>query len=262
MTSVTESRKQVLERICAATRGSAMPSSAAQAATAAEGRLEIPLDYLRQGKMALNARLELFVERLREYDAVVVQCRPEGLVAAIQSQLAASGRRTFVAPPGLPTEWLIDGFEWKIDRALPVEEIERAQGVVTECFCAVADSGTIVLHHGPAEGRRVITLLPDWHLCIVRASQIVETLPEYFDRCHVSGVRDQKAGTERLGTERTGTEGLGTRDLEAEAAKLPALVTWIAGPSATADIEMTRIKGVHGPRFLNVVVVNDGESGE
>ena len=73
----------------------------------------------------------------------------------------------------------------------------------------------------------MITLLPDWHLCIVRASQIVETLPEYFDRCK----------------------------------QPPELVTWISGPSATADIEMTRIKGVHGPRFLNVIVVNDREQG-
>jgi len=80
-----------------------------------------------------------------------------------------------------------------------------------------------VLHHSSTEGRRVLTLLPDWHLCILRASQVVETLPEYFDRCQHP----------------------------------PALVTWISGPSATADIEMTRIKGVHGPRFLNVILVRN-----
>ena len=108
---------------------------------------------------------------------------------------------------------------------------------MTACFCGVADSGTIVLHHGPAEGRRIITLLPDWHLCVVRASQVVETLPEYFDKC---ASRDQRSEN---------------RDQGAEA--LPKLVTWISGPSATADIEMTRIKGVHGPRFLNVILVRD-----
>jgi len=126
----------------------------------------------------------------------------------------------------LPAEWLAEGFDWKIDHDLAAGDVEEAEGVVTGCFCGVAESGTIVLHHGPAEGRRVITLLPDWYLCVVLASQIVETLPEYFARC-----------------ERT-----------------PSVVTWISGPSATADIEMTRIKGVHGPRFLNVVLVKDLES--
>ncbi|MGA2571558.1 MAG: LUD domain-containing protein, partial [Terracidiphilus sp.] len=105
-------------------------------------------------------------------------------------------------------------------------------------FCGVAESGTIVLHHSETEGRRVITLLPDWHLCVLRASQIVETLPEYFDRCKV---REQGS---------KGARGQG-------AGKLPTLVTWISGPSATADIEMTRIKGVHGPRFLHVILVRD-----
>ena len=138
------------------------------------------------------------------------------LPAAIAAQLAASGKHIFVAPPGLPAAWLAPGFDWKIDHGLSYAEIEQAEGVVTAAFCAVADSGTIVLHHSPAEGRRVLTLLPDWHLCILYASQVVETLPEYFNRCQHP----------------------------------PALATYISGPSATADIEMTRIKGVHGPRFL------------
>jgi L-lactate dehydrogenase complex protein LldG len=152
-----------------------------------------------------------------------VECSTEELPATIAAQLARSDRRTLVAPEGIPGEWLAQGFEWKIDHRLAVSEIERADGVLTACFCAVADSGTIVLHHSATEGRRVLSLLPDWHLCIVRASQVVETLPEYYDRCP----------------------------------EPPALVTWISGPSATADIEMTRIKGVHGPRFLNVILVRD-----
>ncbi len=149
-----------------------------------------------------------------------------------------------------------------IDHGLPAGEIERAEGVVTACFCGVAESGTIVLHHSETEGRRVLTLLPDWHLCVLRASQIVETLPEYFDRCQVSGFRDQEAAkTREQGTENKDQgsgireQGLGTRERE----ELPALVTWISGPSATADIEMTRIKGVHGPRFLHVILVKDME---
>jgi L-lactate dehydrogenase complex protein LldG len=128
-----------------------------------------------------------------------------------------------IAPSGLPEAWLVDGVGWRVDRGLSHEEIEHADGVMTASFCGVAESGTIVLHHSAAEGRRVLTLLPDWHLCVLRASDVVETLPEYFARC----------------------------------AAPPQLATYISGPSATADIEMTRIKGVHGPRYLSVVLVRD-----
>jgi len=186
----------------------------------------IPRDYIRHGSLDTDARVAKMIERLREYDAEVAECSPAELASEIAVQLARSGHNTFVAPPGVPREWLATGFNWKLDGELAIEEIERCDGVLTACFCGIADSGTIVLHHSSAEGRRAITLLPDWHLCILRSSQIVETLPEYFDRC----------------------------------AKIPALVTWISGPSATADIEMTRIKGVHGPRFLNVIVVKDRET--
>jgi L-lactate dehydrogenase complex protein LldG len=173
--------------------------------------------------MTAKQRVERMVERLREFDADVTECAPRELPAVIESRLAASGRRRFVAPAGVPAEWLAKSVDWKIDHQLAVDEIEKADGVVTAAFCGVAESGTIVLHHGAAEGRRVLSLLPDWHLCVLRASQVVETLPEYFGRCQ----------------------------------RVPALVTWISGPSATADIEMTRIKGVHGPRFLDVIVVID-----
>jgi L-lactate dehydrogenase complex protein LldG len=234
MSAVVDSRGRVLERIRAASRG-----SAANAEKAAGSYVTLPRDYIFRGSMSAEARLERMAERLREYDAEVVECKPEGLVEAIRAQLAASGRKTFVIPEGLPQEWMAAGFDWKIDRNLAVSAVELAEGVVTACFCGVAESGTIVLHHSPTEGRRVITLLPDWHLCVLRASQIVETLPEYFQRAET-------------GSREPGTGGQGT-------AKLPALVTWISGPSATADIEMTRIKGVHGPRFLHVVLVRDGE---
>jgi len=233
MSPVADSRKQVLERIRAATRGP-------EARGSAPATVEPPAPgYLRRGSMTAEARLALMAERLREYDAIVVECSPEGLAATIHAQLKASGRRTFVAPAGLPAEWLASEFAWRIDGNLPVDEIEGADGVVTASFCAVAESGTIVLHHGPAEGLRVITLLPDWHLCVVRAGQVVQTLPEYFDLCREQG----SEGAREQGNK--GADGL------------PALVTWISGPSATADIEMTRIKGVHGPRFLNVILVTD-----
>ena len=193
------------------------------AAAAAVSTGALPREYIRRGALDLDARVDTMIERLREYDAEVTECAPEELPAKIAEVLGRSGKQTFVAPAGLPKEWLAAGINWKIDGELSKDEIEGADGVVTECFCGVADSGTIVLHHTAAEGRRLISLLPDRHLCILRASQIGETLPEYFDRCR----------------------------------EAPSVVTWISGPSATADIEMTRIKGVHGPRFLDVIVVKE-----
>jgi L-lactate dehydrogenase complex protein LldG len=208
----------ILDRIGAATQ-----SVRKDASQLADAYRALPRAYIRRGALSAAARIELMIERLREYDAEVVECTPAALPATIAAQLTASGKRTFAAPEGLPAEWLADGFTWKIDRGLAIAEIEASEGVVTTATCGVADSGTIVLHHSPAEGRRVLTLLPDWHLCILRASQVVQTLPEYFDGCRQN----------------------------------PALVTTISGPSATADIEMTRIKGVHGPRFLHVILVRD-----
>jgi L-lactate dehydrogenase complex protein LldG len=213
----SQSRQRILDRVRSATE----PANNSEQVAAAYA--SVPRTYIRHGQLSAEARIALMIERLREYDAEVVESTPAALTTSIASQLAASGKRTFVAPTGLPAEWLVPGFNWKIDYGLSIGEIERADGVMTAAFCGVADSGTIVLHHSPLEGRRVITLLPDWHLCILRASQVVETLPEYFDKC----------------------------------TQPPALVTWISGPSATADIEMTRIKGVHGPRFLHVILIRD-----
>jgi len=211
--AVSDSRQQILDRIRRATSGSAAADS------------DLQRHYIRRGSLDKAACLNLMVERLREYDAEVVDCLPDDLAACIADRLQSSGKHTFVAPPELRAEWLAKQFNWKIDHRLTHAEIEACDGVVTACFAGVADSGTIVLHHSANEGRRILTLLPDWHLCVLRTSQIVETLPEYFARCP----------------------------------EPPALATYISGPSATADIEMTRIKGVHGPRFLNVILVHDDE---
>ena len=224
MKQPVESRQLILDRIRAATPSAAQSTSQLDDAYAA-----LPRAYIHHGSLSAPARIELMIQRLREYDAEVVECTPDELPNAITAQLAASGRHHFVAPSGAPPEWLvtsadqIKGLEWTIDHGLAIDEIEKAEGVVTAATCGIADSGTIVLHHSATEGRRVLTLLPDYYLCILRASQIVETLPEYFSRCQ----------------------------------QPPTLATYISGPSATADIEMTRIKGVHGPRILVVIVVRD-----
>lgn len=216
--SAASSRQAILNQVREGTRTVASAPAGLAASYAA-----LPRPYQHAGTLGREDSIKLLIERLREYDAEVAECKPHDLPAAIAAQLTAGGRRRFVVPQGLPREWLVAGFEWNIDSGLTADEINQAEGVVTAAFCGVADSGTIVLHHSESEGRRVLTLLPDWHLCILRTSQVVETLPEYFARCP----------------------------------EPPALVTWISGPSATADIEMTRIKGVHGPRCLNVILVHD-----
>lgn len=222
MSAGVPSRQAILERIRAATR-SAASGAASDPAQVSAAYDALPRPYIRAGALSREECRRLFVERLREYDAEVVECSAAEVPAAIAAQLKASGRRSFVVPAEIPASWRAPRFEFKIDNGLSAGEIDRAEGVMTAAFCGVADSGTIALHHSASEGRRVLTLLPDWHLCVLRAEQIVETLPEYFARC----------------------------------AEKPALVTWISGPSATADIEMTRIKGVHGPRFLHVVLARE-----
>ena len=215
MSTSQNGRGVILDRI----RGAGSPSAAEVPAAYAS----LPRSYERHGNMAADARIALMIERLREYEAEVTECAPDEIVQAMARVIKASGCRVLVAPLGLPGEWLVTACNWKIDEHLTHDEIEHANGVVTAATCAIAESGTIVLHHTAAEGRRVMSLLPDWHLCVLRASQVVETLPEYFECCGAP----------------------------------PALATFISGPSATADIEMTRIKGVHGPRFLNVLMVRD-----
>jgi L-lactate dehydrogenase complex protein LldG len=220
MSPAIDSRQRVLDHI-----GKATQSVAKNDAERAADYARLPRNYVHKGQRNRQQTLELMIERLREYDAEVIESTPEALPAAIFQVLAASGHKCFVVPQKLPTEWLAAGYDWKVDQGLTSAEINLAEGVVTAAFCAVADSGTIILHHSETEGQRAITLLPDWQLCILRSSQVVETLPEYFSRCTAP----------------------------------PRLLTSLSGPSATADIEMTRIKGVHGPRFLHVILVRDEE---
>ena len=106
--------------------------------------------------------------------------------------------------------------------------------MLTGCTAAIAQTGTIVLQHGSEEGLRALTLVPDYHLCVVGEDQVVETVPEAFARLHEAAGRAGSA-------ERRADSG--------------AMWTMISGPSATSDIEMTRVKGVHGPRTLDVIVV-------
>jgi L-lactate dehydrogenase complex protein LldG len=130
-----------------------------------------------------------------------------------------------VVPAGLAealSEPLPHGFEFVVDEGFSAAELDEFEGVVTASTLAIAETGTIVLQRVPGQGRRAPTLIPDYHLCVVQAADVVETVPEAMARLWP-------------------TASLAT--------------TFISGPSATADIEMTRIKGVHGPRFLDVILV-------
>jgi L-lactate dehydrogenase complex protein LldG len=216
------SRERVLERIRKANLKAAAPQQ------------PIPRDYDCSSSQAADKTLALFEERLRDYDARVFAVRREEIAAKAAEILGASHRRRIAVPAGLPVAWQAGGVEWAIDgigndgtgtdgrRELSFDVLNAVDGVMTAATVGVAVSGSIVLQHGPAEGRRVLTLLPDYHLCVVEAGQVVETLPEAFARLDP------------------------TRP-----------VTFFSGPSATADIEMTRIKGVHGPRFLDVLLIRD-----
>jgi L-lactate dehydrogenase complex protein LldG len=214
-------REEVLRRIRAAVPDTA---NASEAAIGAEWGT-IPREYARTAKLDREEILELLEDRLRDYDATVVRVKAGEVSAAIASALTERGKRRLVIPAGLAEalgEALPAGFEWVVDEGFTPAELNGFEGVVTASTVAIAETGTIVLQNVPGQGRRAPTLVPDYHLCVVRAVDVVETVPEAMARL---------AATARLAT------------------------TFISGPSATADIEMTRIKGVHGPRFLDVILV-------
>ena len=214
-----DARDAILERIRSATRRGADENAPARAA---EEFAAIARPYLRAGRLDAEARLHLFIDRLHDYDAHVVETSADSLPRTIANVLQQHGQRKVIAADGLPHEMLPRDFEFLAEREAGIEDLNECDGIVTVCTVAIASTGTIVLAHGPGEGARRLSLIPDRHLCVVRAHQVVETVPEAFDRLAPSATHP---------------------------------LTFISGPSATADIEMTRIRGVHGPRFLDVVVV-------
>jgi L-lactate dehydrogenase complex protein LldG len=168
--------------------------------------------------------VEQFAEYAAEYKAHVVRVSEAELPEAILTALTARASARAVIPADLPREWLPEGPAFVTDEALPHRALDDVQAVVTGCAVAVAETGTVVLDAGPGQGRRAITLIPDHHVCVVRESQVVESVPEA-----VAMLRDS---------------ALAGRPL-----------TWISGPSATSDIELQRVEGVHGPRILDILIV-------
>ena len=183
----------------------------------------IPREYRHDGQSTRTEILSLFASRLHDYDAVVHHCPPGLISATVDAAMIARGKTTLLRPEHLPQEWLPPNRQFPPVDGLSYEEVDRGEGVITGCVAAIAFTGTIILRHGVTDGRRALTLIPDYHLCIVFADQVVETVPEGFARL----------------------KGMETLPL-----------TTVSGPSATADIEMARVKGVHGPRFLDVILVD------
>jgi L-lactate dehydrogenase complex protein LldG len=209
-------RAEVLRRIRAA-KGGVASAEAAQAGWSA-----IERRYRREATRSRQVILELLVDRLQDYDARVVRAVHVGVRAAAARMLEQRKARRMVVPRGLAPEWLPGEVEFVLDEGLPAAELDRVDGVMTGATLAIAETGTVVLQNVAGQGRRAVTLVPDYHLCVVRVEDVVETVPEAMARLQA-------------------TAGLAT--------------TFVSGPSATADIEMTRIKGVHGPRFLDVILV-------
>lgn len=168
-----------------------------------------------------------FVEMTEDYRAVVERCGPGEVAARVGSALRAGGVDRVVIPAGLDRGWLsavtaevVPGDD------LSTDELDRCDAVVTAASVAIAETGTIVLDHTPAQGRRALSLIPDVHVCVVGESQVTADVP--------------------------GAIRLLRPAIEAQRA-----LTWISGPSATSDIELDRVEGVHGPRHLHVIVVAD-----
>lgn len=192
------------------------------AATREDEYAAIPRHYRHKGQSDRDEILGLLASRLQDYDAVVYHCAPQDIAQTVAAAMAARGKTSLLRPEHLPPEWLPAAHRFPPVDGLSHREIDRGEGVITGCVAAVAFTGTIILRHSVGEGRRALTLIPDYHLCIVFADQVVETVPEGFERL----------------------KGMETMPL-----------TTVSGPSATADIEMARVKGVHGPRFLDVILV-------
>src|ERR1700761_3563138 len=216
---LSSARAEILQRIRAATGG------VSNAEVVRAGWTRLPREYRRAATRGREAVLELLEDRLRDYDANVVRVGRDGVSAMVAKMLSERGKARMVVPAGIAKEWLPAGVEFVVDEGLSAVELDRFDGVMTGSTMAIAETGTVILQSVPGQGRRAVTLVPDYQMCVVREEDVVETVPEAMARLQ-------------------------------KPAELPT--TFFSGPSATADIEMTRIKGMHGPRFLDVILVGQG----
>ena len=215
-------REEVLARIAAAHRVAPPPDLRYE---------DIAREYRTTSDSSAEALTELLIDRLVDYRALVRQCRVEDLDATITHAVEERGAHTVVVPAGLDPSWTanlsanVRADEPSNDDQLSVSELDAVDGVITSCAVVIAQTGTLILDGSAGQGRRVLTLIPDYHLCVVFADQIVPDVPQALGRLTA------------------------TRPL-----------TMISGPSATSDIELNRVEGVHGPRTLEVIIVHNERS--
>ncbi|MEZ0339710.1 lactate utilization protein C [Mycobacterium sp. pV006] len=183
---------------------------------------EVPWTYGRDVGTGELGLIERFIERVSDYRATVDRVRDHRVGAAIAAAL--QGATSVVADETVRTNWP-DSAPWVVDEELTPQRLDEIDAVVTTATVAVANTGTVVLTHGAGQGRRALSLVPDLHVCVVRADQIVDDIPKAVAALTASGLH--------------------TRPL-----------TWISGPSATSDIELDRVEGVHGPRTLRVILAD------
>jgi len=212
-------RDEVLARIRTAL-GDPAPASQVPAAD------PVPRTYRTGGELGTGQLLDLLAERLRDYGCTVRRAAPGQLMTVIGEALGQRGARRIVAPAGLELTGPLAGTEVVADDGLSPAALDGVDGVITGAAVAIAETGTIVLDGSPDQGRRALSLVPDYHLCLVRAHQVVGLVPEALARLDPG------------------------RPL-----------TWISGPSATSDIELDRVQGVHGPRTLDVILVEPERAG-
>lgn len=224
MTPAQDAKEEILRSI-----RSALPTAGPDRQTASAAWNAIPRMYRQTSALQATERVAMLSERLRDYGAGVYPSTLPKIAEVIAGILQSRGKRRILLPAGIDPAWLPDGLTYVPDDQLSYEAIDACDGVITSAVLAIALTGTIALTHGgeagaaSGQGRRALTLIPDYHLCVVTTASVVETVPE------------------------------AVRRLEPYRAQP---ITLISGPSATADIEMTRIQGVHGPRVLDVVVLD------
>jgi L-lactate dehydrogenase complex protein LldG len=215
-------REDVLDRIRSALRDVPRDETS-------EG-FAVPRDYRRHREHP-EGDVGRFSERVADYKATVEQVPPGGVAAAVDAVLHRVGATRVGVPAGLPEEWAVAGdgsvtlVPDTVEEPLSVADLDALDAVVTGSTVGIAETGTIVLESGALCGRRALTLVPDVHVCVVRTQDVVDDVP---------------AAVARLTPRRP--------------------LTWISGPSATSDIELDRVEGVHGPRTLHVIVVGGDRS--